>query len=149
LKIEDEIKQSKFSTPGQKAFLNILFTANWAQGIVKDLLKPYGLTVQQYNVLRILRGRYPKCAYPNEIKAVMLDKNPDLTRLCDRMIHSQWISREIDKENRRKMKISISQAGLDLLELLDPVMDKVQDKFNTLSEAENEQLSNLLDKLRG
>lgn len=149
LKFEDEIRQSKFSSTGQKAFLNVVFTANWLQGMVRDVLKPYGLTVQQYNVLRILRGRYPNSANPSEIKSVMLDKNPDLTRLCDRMISSGWISREIDKDNRRKMKILISAEGLDLLEKLDPVIVESQEKLSSLSDDENNQLSDLLDKMRG
>ena len=149
MKIEEEIKQNKFKNSGQKAFLNIVFTSNWMQSQVKDHLKPHGMTIQQYNVLRILRGRYPNCAYPNEIKAVMLDKNPDLTRLCDRMISNGWIGREIDSDNRRKMKISITKSGLDLLETLEPMMSNVQGKFDILSDTENEQLSNLLDKMRG
>lgn len=149
MKFEDEIKQRKFTNSNQKALLNILFTANWFQAKLKDVVKPHGLTLQQYNVLRILRGKYPKCAYPTDIKSVMLDKNPDLTRLCDRLIANGWIEREIDMSNRRKMKIIITRDGLDLLELLDPEMVKIQNKINQLSDSENGQLSDLLDKLRG
>jgi DNA-binding MarR family transcriptional regulator len=149
LKFEEEIKQNKFSSTGQKAFLNVVFTANFLQGFVRDKLKPYGLTLQQYNVLRILRGRYPKCAYPTDIKEVMLDKNPDLTRLCDRMVLNGWITREIDEENRRKMKVSITESGLQLLASLDDIMENVQSKMDYLTDAENNQLSDLLDKMRG
>jgi DNA-binding MarR family transcriptional regulator len=149
VKIEEEIKQTKFQSTSQKAYLNIIFTANWIQGKAREVLKPYGLTLQQYNVLRILRGRYPNCAYPNEIKAVMLDKNPDLTRLCDRMITNGWISREIDVENRRKMKISITPTGLELLSSLDNILDDLQNTYMNLSDKENETLSNLLDQFRG
>lgn len=149
VKIEEEIRQSKFTNINQKALLNLIFTAGWLEGKIKDELKPYGLTSQQYNVLRILRGRYPKCANPTEIKAVMLDKNPDLTRLCDRLIANKWIAREIDTENRRKMKIIITESGLKLLKQLDPVMDKFHEKIKNLSNSEYQTLNDLLDKLRG
>lgn len=149
MKFEDEIKQKKFATTGQKAFLNVVFTANFLQAAVRENLKPFGLTLQQYNVLRILRGRHPKCANPSEIKEVMLDKNPDLTRLCDRMVINGWISRDIDKDNRRKMMISITKDGLNLLKEMDEHMDVAQQKMNFLSDKENLQLSDLLDKMRG
>lgn len=149
MKFEDEIKQKKFATTGQKAFLNVVFTANFLQAAVRENLKPFGLTLQQYNVLRILRGRHPKCANPSEIKEVMLDKNPDLTRLCDRMVINGWISRDIDKDNRRKMMISITKDGLNLLKEMDEYMDVAQQKMNFLSDKENLQLSDLLDKMRG
>lgn len=149
MKLEEEIRQNKFTNVSQKAVLNVMFTAGWLEGKIRDELKPYGLTSQQYNVLRILRGRYPKYANPSEIKSVMLDKNPDLTRLCDRLIANEWIVREIDKDNRRKMNISITENGLKLLKKLDPVMDKFQNKLKTLSNEEYQQLSDLLDKLRG
>ncbi|MCC7296766.1 MAG: MarR family transcriptional regulator [Bacteroidia bacterium] len=149
MKFEDEIKQKKFATTGQKAFLNVVFTANFLQAAVRENLKPFGLTLQQYNVLRILRGRHPKCANPSEIKEVMLDKNPDLTRLCDRMVINGWISRDIDKDNRRKMMISITKEGLNLLKEMDEHMDVAQQKMNFLSDKENLQLSDLLDKMRG
>jgi MarR family transcriptional regulator, 2-MHQ and catechol-resistance regulon repressor len=149
VKIEEEIKQSKFQSSSQKAYLNIIFTANWIQANAREVLKPYGLTLQQYNVLRILRGRFPKCAYPNEIKAVMLDKNPDLTRLCDRMISNGWIIREIDGDNRRKMKISITQSGMDLLSSLDTIINQLQEKYMNLSDHDNFKLSDLLDNFRG
>ncbi|MBS3915762.1 MAG: MarR family transcriptional regulator [Bacteroidetes bacterium] len=149
MKFEDEIKQKKFSSTGQKAFLNVVFTANYLQGFVRDRLKPYGLTLQQYNVLRILRGRHPQCAYPTDIKDVMLDKNPDLTRLCDRMVLNGWIVRAVDEKNRRKMKISITEKGLQLLTSLDELMDGVQDEMAYLSDEENMMLSDLLDKMRG
>lgn len=149
LKIEEEIKQSKFSSPSQKAFLNVVFTANYLQGKMRDYLKPYGLTPQQYNVLRILRGKHPKFANPSEIKAVMLDKNPDLTRLCDRLILNGWISREIDSDNRRKMCIGINDEGLALLAKMDEKINQMSEELNTLTENENNALSDLLDKLRG
>lgn len=149
MKLEDEIKQSKFTTAQQKALVNIIFTANWAHGRMRDIIKPYNITLQQYNVLRILRGKYPKAANPGEIKAVMLDKNPDLTRLCDRMCSQGLISRTIDEVNRRKVNICITEKGLDVLEQTDPEIHDFELSIVKLSDTDSEKLSDLLDKLRG
>lgn len=148
MKLEDEIKQSRFTSAQQKALVNIIFTANWANARLREIIKTHHLTLQQYNVLRILRGKYPKSANPGEIKAVMLDKNPDLTRLCDRMCTQGLISRTIDEVNRRKMNICITDKGLKVLEQTDPEVHKLEPLIINLADAEAEKLSDLLDKLR-
>ncbi|MFN4914230.1 MAG: MarR family winged helix-turn-helix transcriptional regulator [Sphingomonadales bacterium] len=149
MKLEDEIKQSKFTSSRQKVLVNIIFTANWVNARLSDIIKSHQITLQQYNVLRILRGKYPKSANPGEIKAVMLDKNPDLTRLCDRMCTQGLISRNIDEVNRRKMNICITDKGLEVLEQIDPEIHKIEQMMVHLQDAESEQLSDLLDRLRG
>jgi DNA-binding MarR family transcriptional regulator len=148
VKFEEEIKQSKFDSSTQKAVLNVMFTSNWINAHFRDVFKPYDLTPQQYNVLRILRGKHPKSANPGEIKEVMLDKNPDLTRLCDRLCKLDLITRGVDKTNRRKINIKISDAGLELLKTLDPKIKKMQSSMKSLTEDEANQLSDLLDKMR-
>lgn len=149
MKLEDEIKQTRFESGGQKAVINVIFTANWINSQFRNIFKTYDLTLQQYNVLRILRGKYPKSANPGEIKEVMLDKNPDLTRLCDRMCNLGLITRTVDKDNRRKMNITITQKGLDTLEQAAPELDKLEKELVNISESEANVLSDLLDKLRG
>jgi len=149
MKLEDEIKQSKFNSLHQKVLVNIIFTANWVNAKLSDIIKSHNITLQQYNVLRILRGKYPKSANPGEIKAVMLDKNPDLTRLCDRMCTQGLISRNIDEVNRRKMNICITDRGLKVLEQIDPEIQKIENSMVHLQDSESGQLSDLLDKMRG
>ncbi len=149
MKLEDEIKQGKFNSPQQKVLVNIIFTANWVNARLSDIIKSHQITLQQYNVLRILRGKYPKSANPGEIKAVMLDKNPDLTRLCDRMCTQGLISRSIDEVNRRKMNICITDKGLKVLEQIDPEIQKIENSMVHLQASESGQLSDLLDKMRG
>jgi DNA-binding MarR family transcriptional regulator len=149
LKLEEEIRQQKFESPMQKAVLNIIFTSNWINGSFREFFKSSGITQQQYNVLRILRGRFPDSANPSDIKLVMLDKNPDLTRLCDRLCAAGFVKRTIDKENRRKMNIVISEKGLELLASLDTRMNQEQAKFTNISPTDAEMLSDLLDKFRG
>lgn len=149
MEIEKEIKQSGFENPVQKAIINIIYTNNHLQFKLRELFNQYDITSQQYNVLRILRGQYPNVVNPSYIKAVMLDKNPDLTRLCDRLCKQGYIERKVSKENRRKMNLKITEKGLELLKLIDAPEKAFYTGFNTLSPEELNALSNLLDKLRG
>jgi len=149
VKIEEELKQDKFTSAVHKAIVNIMFTDGWLSNHLRDVFKDHNLTPQQYNVLRILRGKYPEALNPSDIKAVMLDKNPDLTRLCDRLLTRKLIDRCIDGDNRRKMNIRITEDGLQMLNLIDPIMIDFNEKVSTITEEEATILSNLLDKLRG
>lgn len=149
LRIEEAIKQKKFESDVQKAYLNILYTASWLQSESRDLYKRHGITSQQYNVLRILRGQYPKHANPKYIKDVMLDKNPDLTRLCDRLLKLGLIEREACPENRRKMNIGITEKGLALLEKIDPEVTLYFEKISKEGQVDFTALSDMLDALRG
>ena len=149
MKIEEELKQDKFTSAIHKAIVNIMFTDGWLSNHLRDVFKNHNLTPQQYNVLRILRGKYPEALNPSDIKSVMLDKNPDLTRLCDRLLTRKLIDRCIDGDNRRKMNIRITEDGLNMLNLIDPIMVEFNEKVTTITQDEAEILSNLLDKLRG
>ncbi len=126
-----------------------MYTANWLHGEFRDVFKSFDITHQQYNVLRILRGMYPSCVNPTEIKEVMLDKNPDITRLCDRLLLMGLINRAIDKENRRKMKIIITEKGMSLLLDIEPVMkSRMNDLFANVS-VDYEKFNEMLDSMRG
>jgi DNA-binding MarR family transcriptional regulator len=148
LKIEDELKQSKFQSNLHKALINIMFTSGWVYNQFREIFKSYRLTHQQYNVLRILRGKHPDSLNPTDIKAVMLDKNPDLTRLCDRLCEMGYIDREVDVHNKRKMNIKINEKGLSILKEIDPLMEEFNNSRFNLTEEEAEKLSALLDKAR-
>ncbi len=148
LKIEDELKQNRFRSNQHKAVVNVMFTNAWISDRFRYIFRDFQLTAQQYNVLRILRGAYPQAMNPNQIKAVIIDKNPDLTRLCDRLVALGYIARCIDPENKRKMNIRIVDKGLDILERIDPLMDELEKAIFGLDEMESQLLSDLLDKLR-
>ncbi len=149
MKLEEAIKQKRFESPQIKAMLNIMYTANWLMGEFRDIYKPYGITPQQYNVLRILRGKHPESVNPSEIKEVMLDKNPDITRLCDRLLAMGLIGRSIDAVNRRKMNIVITQQGLHLLAQIQPLLEERQRVILSKEGLNYDLLSDLLDELRG
>ncbi len=149
MKIEEAIQQQVFQSPQQKAILNLMYTAAWFTGVSERLFKDFDITPQQFNVLRILRGRHPQALCAGEVKAVMIDKNPDLTRLCDRLVAKQLIERELNEANRRQMRIGITPAGLALLDQIEPVFVDNRHEFHRLSDDDAATLSDLLDKLRG
>ena len=148
MKIEEAIRQKKFEHPQQKAVLNLIYTYNWISSIYEKFFKSYDLTSQQYNVLRILRGKYPDHICAGEVKDVMLDKNPDLTRLCDRLLKKNLIKRETNVHNRRQVLLCITEDGLALLAKMDPEVGSSL-KAKNLDDKEALLLSNLLDKMRG
>lgn len=148
MKIEEEIKQLKFKSTHQKAIINLLFTASWIQTQQQQFFKSYGITNQQFNILRILKGQYPQAISATEIKSRMLDKNSDVSRLLDRLASKKLILKQTCPKDKRAADISITQAGLDILAELDKKQKQI-DTVLSLSEKEAEELSNLLDKGRG
>jgi len=150
MKIEDEIKQYRFESNVQKALINLLYTNNWHRDLLQGILRKFDLQQQHYNILRILKGKHPEPVSPGYIKDVMLDKGTDLTRLLDKLERKSLIIRKLCPSNRRKIDINLTERGLELLENIRPVFNE-QNKFISehLSSEEAQQLSDLLDKLRG
>lgn len=149
MRLEDEIKQKQFSSPYQRLALNIIFTASWLQTQSARALKPYGLTSQQYNVLRILRGQQPNPASVGLLQERMLDKSSNASRLVDKLFAKKLVERKTCPSDRRQVDIRITQKGLDLLAELDPVMKMWDTQLKTLTEQEAQLVGELLDKLRG
>lgn len=150
MSIEKDIKQQKpFKSPYQKLVVNILFTNNWMNSDHMNILKPYDLTAQQYNVLRILRGQYPNPITVNGIIERMLDKMSNASRLVDKLLTKEFASRCDNKDDRRACDVRITQKGLDVLKEIDVLQENWETSFSSLTPEEAESLSNLLDKLRG
>lgn len=144
----EEIKQKKFEDEFHKAQLNLVYTANWFQIKTKAVFKPFEITTQQYNVLRILKGKHPKSCSAGEILEVMIDKSPDLTRLVDRLINKQLVDRCVCPDNRRKLDIIITKKGIELLKKINPIVKREFAKLNKLNKKEAIELSRILDKMR-
>jgi DNA-binding MarR family transcriptional regulator len=145
--IEKEIK-SKFTSPQQKAHINLIYTHNYLENISSAVFKQQGVTMQQYNVLRILKGAFPDSKTPTQVKEVMLDKNPDLTRLIDRLVKKNLVVRKDCEKNRRQVNLSITKEGIDYLDKINPEISKATSFMQVLTNKEAETLSDLLDKLR-
>lgn len=149
MSIEQDIKQASFKTNLEKAVVNLLYTYNWLRDNAQDIYKPFGLKMQHYNILRILKGKYPAAISPGEIKEVMLDKAPDLTRLLDKLVEMNLVDRQLCPENRRKMDVTITNQGIELLQVLTKRQETLYGDITTrLSEKDAAQLSDLLDKVR-
>ncbi|HTJ52379.1 MAG TPA: MarR family transcriptional regulator [Cyclobacteriaceae bacterium] len=147
MKIEEEIKQSKFRNAQQKAIINLIYTTNWLSSKQQDFMKPYGITSQQFNILRILRGQHPKSISGTEIKSRMLDRNSDVSRLLDRLAAKDLITKNICPQDKRAVDVSITNEGMKLLQTIDKSAEEM-DSLLDLTEEEATMFSNLLDKAR-
>lgn len=147
MKIEEAIK-SKFSSEQQKALLNIIYTANWLNSIEIERLKPYGISPQQYNVLRILRGSHPKSMTVFSIKDRMLDKTPNTTRLLDKLLNKNLITRVRCEQDRRVVHVNITEFGLKQLSKLDLEVDKIESLLSFITDEEANTINSLMDKIR-
>ena len=146
--ITKEIKQREFSTQGAKASVNILFTANWLSNKINTILKPYNLSNEQFNVLRILRGKSPDKMCQKDILERMIAKQSNLTLIIKKLVGKQFIEVLKSDVDKRLYVIGITDAGLDVLKSLDALFVQMGSGINGLSETEAEQLSGLLDKFR-
>ncbi|KAA0211749.1 MarR family transcriptional regulator [Ignavibacteria bacterium CHB1] len=148
MKIEDAIKQSKFKNEYEKLVVNILYTAGWIELEISRIFKEYGITIQQYNILRILRGQYPKPATINMLIDRMIDKMSNASRLVDKLLAKKLVVRNICKNDRRKVDVLITQKGLEILSLIDDRTEFRKILVSSLNTAEAKKLNQLLDKTR-
>jgi DNA-binding MarR family transcriptional regulator len=148
MRIEDEIKQPIFRDEFQKAHINLLYTAGWLQLRQAAAFKPFGLTLPQFNILRILRSQHPLPATVALLIDRMLDKTSNASRIVDRLEEKQLVTRTVCPANRRAVDIRITKAGLDLLDSIEEAGITNPGGMNQLTAAEVHQLNNLLDKVR-
>ncbi|WP_461116378.1 MarR family winged helix-turn-helix transcriptional regulator [Spirosoma jeollabukense] len=150
MSIETDIKQTTpFRTPFHRLMVNLMYTSNWIAATQTKLLKPSGLTLQQYNVLRILRGQYPNPIKVSDITERMLDKMSNASRLIDKLVAKKLVLRTECPSDRRAVDVVITDKGLDLLQKLDVHQTEWNDEQrNKLTEDEATYLSQLLDRLR-
>ncbi len=149
MKLEEEIKQTKFRSPQHKATLNLIYTTNWLESKQHNFFKPFGITGTQFNILRILRGQHPNKISGVEIKARMLDKNSDISRLIDRLIAKKLIDKTQCPSDKRAANIGITALGLEILKKIDKSLDETERQVMNLSDEEATELCRLLDKSRG
>lgn len=148
MKIGDAIKQKEFKSEFQKLFINIIYTANWLNNESIKTLKPFGISPQQYNVLRILKGQHPNAITVNNIIDRMLDKSSNASRLVDKLKQKGLVERDVCNNDRRQVDIKITTKGIAIVEEI----SKKMDSFNNIKEAitieEAEKMNTILDKLR-
>jgi DNA-binding MarR family transcriptional regulator len=148
-RIEEAIHVRKFNDEYEKAIVNILYTASWLDGLSLQRLKPAGISPQQFNVLRILRGSFPTPLRLTDITERMIDKNSNATRLVEKLRQKGLVKREVCKHNRRQVDIWITDKGLELLASLDQGNSEYTRSLIHLKKEEVTLLNDLLDRSRG
>ncbi|MCB9426398.1 MAG: MarR family transcriptional regulator [Flavobacteriales bacterium] len=145
----EELVKSKEVDVRKRAVISIVYTQNILGDKLNEMLKPYDLSPEQFNVLRILRGNKGKPANMSTIQERMIAKTSNTTRLIDKLLAKDLVSRQVCPNNRRKMEVNITDKGLSLLLEIDPKMNKHEESSTrNLTQKELEQLIDLLDKIR-
>jgi DNA-binding MarR family transcriptional regulator len=149
MKIEDALKSTVDYSKSTRVVLNVLYTQNVITDSFNEIIKRYDISGEQYNVLRILRGQKGCPANMCIIQERMLAKTSNTTRLVDKLLLKDLVTRNVCPENRRKIEVLITQKGLDLLIELDPKVKEHEESFaENLNNEELEQLNTLLEKYR-
>lgn len=136
---------SKFANEHVKAVINIKYTANWLDNLANDYLKPFKISIQQYNILRILRGA-GEAITVNTVKERMIQKSPNATRLMDKLCEKNLIERVRCENDRRVVYVKITQKGLAMLNKIN--IDETHQYMYNISEEEAVLLNTILDKIR-
>ncbi len=148
MKIEEAINQTKpFRNARHRAMVNLIYTHNWMVDQLRSKIKPYGITMQQYNVLRVLRGAGEPIS-TSVIRERLLDKMADTSRMVHRLAQKELVVRQECEHDKRLVDVSLSEKGFELLRDLDVLNTEMDRICAALSEREADQLSQLLDKLR-
>jgi DNA-binding MarR family transcriptional regulator len=149
MKIEDILKSTVPMDNSKKIILNVLYTQNIITENFNEILKPHDISGEQYNVLRILRGQKGNPANMWTIQERMLAKTSNTTRLVDKLLLKELVTRKVCPENRRKIEVLITPKGLEVLEELDPKVIAHDQYFSkNLNSEEIDQLNHLLEKYR-
>jgi DNA-binding MarR family transcriptional regulator len=146
--LEEDIKQDRFHNDHQKAAINILYTGSWLYNINAGYLKKSGITPEQFNVLRILRGSFPKPMMLAQITERMIDKSSNCTRLVEKLKQKGLVNRVTCEASRRQVDISITDKGQQLLKKIDAAQPAWMETLGRISKIEAKELNRILDKLR-
>jgi len=148
VKLEEAIKSNKFKNEVHKAGLNILYTAWWLKTLMSRELKEYGLTHEQYNVLRILKGKHPSQMCVKDIACRMIEKSSNVPRIIDRLEVKKLVKRNTSAEDKRETVITLTPAGLNMLAITIDKVNNLLDENVMMDEACAAQLNKLLEKVR-
>lgn len=150
MEIEKDSGGIKFRNESHKATINILYTATWLRDKYQLKVKKFDISVQQFNILRILMGAYPKPSTILFLKEKMIDRSSDASRIIERLRKKEFVERVTSEKDRRAVDIKITKKGITLLENLDKETSKYFDGlYKNITKEEQIQLNSLLDKMRG
>ncbi|MFM7222427.1 MAG: MarR family winged helix-turn-helix transcriptional regulator [Bacteroidota bacterium] len=146
--IEKDIQQHHFQSESQKAMVNLIYTYHWVTEKIKTLLVQDGITLQQFNILRILRGSDPQPLSTLTIRERMLDKMSDTSRIVDRLVLKGWANKRTCSNDKRLVDVSITKEGKRVLEKMDKRMEEMNAVLSKLSSSDLKRLNELLDHIR-
>ena len=148
VKLEEAIKSSKFKNPVQRAGLNVLYTAWWLKTMSSKELKNFDLTHEQYNVLRILKGKHPEKMCVKDIASRMIEKNSNVPRIIDRLESKSLIERGQGEVDGRQTVMALTKTGVTVLENATEALNSIWENVISISEDDANKLNSLLEKLR-
>lgn len=149
MKIEEAIQQKIFISEYQKALINLLYTSGQVLSNNTRVLRPFNISQQQFNILRILRGMHPQPATVKLLTERMLDKMSNASRLVEKLKQKDFVERLVCENDRRRVDISITAKGLELVEKASEAIEGDMARIESvLTKEEALQLSDLLDKVR-
>ena len=148
MRLEEAIKSNKFRNEVHKAGLNILYTAWWLKTMMSKELKEYGLTHEQYNVLRILKGKHPEQICVKEIACRMIEKSSNVPRIIDRLETKKLVKRASSDSDKRETVIVLTPAGINILQHSTDRVNKLMDKQMIIDEQKAKELNYLLEEIR-
>jgi DNA-binding MarR family transcriptional regulator len=148
VKLEQAIQSTRFKNEVHKAGLNILYTAWWLKTVMSRELKEFGLTHEQYNVLRILKGKHPELICVKDIACRMIEKNSNVPRIIDRLEIKKLVKRATSEADKRETVISLTQSGIAVLEASTQRINAIFDEVMVINEEEASAINQLLEKVR-
>ena len=149
MSLEKDISQQVFRNEKHKAAVNIIYTFHWLTEKIREMIGNEDLTLQQYNILRILRGSHPEPMSTMQIRDRMLDRMSDTSRIVDRLLAKGLVSKKMSRADKRLVEVKITDKGKSLLSRLDRRNTQMDEVMGDLRDAELKTLNRLLDKLRG
>ncbi len=148
MKLEEAIKSSRFTDASHKAAINLMYTSYWMKTHLNTVLKENGLTIEQFNVLRILKGKQPEQMCVKDIGSRMIEKSSNVPRIIDRLLVKKLVKRTPSKEDKRETLISLTEKGQMQVEDSNALVDALQKRIIGLDEKDAALLSELLEKMR-
>lgn len=147
--LEDILKTKSEMPLAKKTVINISYTNTIIKDSILHALKPFDISIEQFNVLRILRGQHGKPTNLQDIQDRMVSKMSNTTRLVDKLILKGFVERFVCEKNRRKVEIFITQKGKEALLDIDPIVEQTETQITSaLTQEELKTLNHLLTKLR-
>ena len=147
MKIEEILKTSRFIDEKHKASLNLLYTSYWFKTHVSTALKEFGFTSEQYNVMRILKGKHPEQMCVKDIAQRTIEKNSNVPRIVQRLFAKHFVERTISAEDKRETLVSLTEKGMQQLVKANSAVSRLNEMIG-LNEEEAKQLNELLEKIR-